>query len=107
MRVDAQGTDLPRHEIVLIFFAYFPSEYSVGPAISVRRLAKHLSRYVKVRIVTLNYDETTRRPLFPEPRGPLLHAATLFSAPTRRPGWKPRSGGALLYVPGHAIWHYS
>lgn len=67
MRVDAQGTDLPQREVVLIFFAYFPSEYSVGPAISVRRLAKHLSRYVNVRIVTLNYDLTTRRPLFPEP----------------------------------------
>jgi glycosyltransferase involved in cell wall biosynthesis len=54
-------------EIVLIYFSFFPSEFAVGPAITVKRLAMHLARYFPVRILTLNYDLTNRRPLFLEP----------------------------------------
>jgi glycosyltransferase involved in cell wall biosynthesis len=59
--------DDPIREIVLIYFSFFPSEFAVGPTITVKRLAMHLSRYLPVRILTLNYDEASRRPLFPDP----------------------------------------
>jgi len=51
-------------EIVLIYFSAFPSTHALGPAITVDRLATHLSRHAPVRILTLNYDCSTRKPLF-------------------------------------------
>src|SRR5579872_482543 len=64
---EVQGRSSLVDEIVLIYFSYFPSEFAVGPALSVRAMAAHLARHIRVRIVTLNYDQAKGSRLFPEP----------------------------------------
>ena len=53
--------------LVLIYFSFFPATHALGPAITIERLASRMAKYMPTEILTLNYDETTRKALFEEP----------------------------------------
>jgi len=57
----------PEIRLTHVYFSMFPSAYSLGPSVTVERLASRLSQRIgngSIQILTLNYDEGIRRRLF-------------------------------------------
>lgn len=55
-----------RKKVLIVYHAYFPSEFAVGPANAIRQYVEAMSSHCAFRILTLNFDFASGRPLFPD-----------------------------------------